>query len=320
MSNLIPFEGAKLPAYLKQAAANLNDELTNGVGQGFPYLSIKGKNFTLIRGDERQLLTREVDGDQVPVNSINVVILRANKALSKIFYIKGYDEDESAGKKPDCWSNDGVKPDPSAESPQSTSCAACPHNAWGSKLTEAGKKGKACQDARRVAVARLDQLNDPILVRIPPATLKPLAEYGDMLKKRGVPMQAVVTKMKFDAEQATPKLEFKPIALLDEAQYNEAVAQSQSDIVQQIIGGGIPLVVPAIEAPAPEAKEAPAKGKVTDADVSKLLDDDEAPAKPKAEKPKVEKVKPAKAKPPVEADDDDGDLESKLSKLLAEDD
>lgn len=313
MANLIPFEGNKLPAYLKQQAANLNDELTSGVGQGFPYLSIKGKNFTLIRGDERQLLTREVDGEDVPVNSINVVILRANKNLSKIFYIKGYDEDESAGKKPDCFSNDGVAPDPSSESPQAKTCASCPHNAWGSKVSESGKKGKSCQDARRVAIARLDQLNDPMLLRIPPATLKPLAEFGDMLKKRGVPMQAVVTKIKFDAEMATPKLEFKPVALLDEAQYNEALTQSQSDLVQQIIGTGAPLVVPAIEAPA-------AKAQVTEAEVAKVLDDDDEVAPPKkAEKPKAEKPK-AEKKKPVVADDEDGDLESKLSKLLDSDD
>lgn len=316
MANLIPFESAKLPAYLQQQAPNLNDELTHGVGQGFPYLSIKGKNFTLIRGDERTLLTKNVDGEEMPVNSINVVLLKANKNLSKIYYVDAYDEDESQGKKPDCFSNDGIAPDPSSESPQSKTCAACPHNAWGSKVSDAGKKLKSCQDARRVAVARVDQLNDPMLIRIPPATLKPLAEYGDMLKKRGVPMQAVVTKIKFDAEMATPKLEFKPMALLDEAQYNEAVEISKSDLVQQIIGLGEPLVVPS--APALAAP----KGKVTDADVAKVLDDDEdeKPAKPaKAEKPKAEKPK-AKAKPPVAADDDDGDLESKLSKLLDSDD
>jgi hypothetical protein len=312
MANLIPFEGAKLPAYLKQQSANLNDELTSGVGQGFPYLSIKGKNFTLIRGDERQLLTRDVDGEEVPVNSINVVLLKANKNLSKIYYVDGYDEDQSAGKKPDCFSNDGVAPDPSSETPQSKTCASCPHNAWGSKVSESGKKGKACQDARRVAIARLDQLNDPMLVRIPPATLKPLAEYGDMLKKRGVPMQAVVTKIKFDAEMATPKLEFKPVALLDEAQYNEAVEMSKSDIVQQIIGIGIPLVVPAALA-APVVDK---PNKVV------LDDDDDAPPakaeKPKAEKPKAEK--PKKVKATTADDDDDGDLDSKLSKLLDSDD
>lgn len=290
MSQVIPFESKNLPSFLKAKAAAVNTDLTTGVGSGgYPVLSIKGKIFTLVKGDTRTVLRKPDDPDEI-AQSVEIVILKANPHLSKVYYAKGYDED-GQNQKPDCSSGDGIKPDTSIAEPQCKTCALCPHNAWGSGR---GGKGKACQDSRRVAIAAAGQLNEPMLLRVPPATLKPLAEYANALAKRGAPYNAVVTKIRFEAEEATPKLEFKPVGFLNEDQYAEAEEISNSDIVSQIIGvSAVPHHdedAPALEAPAAKpAKAAPAKKSVVsddelDAALGAAPAVEAAPAKP-AKKP-----------------------------------
>jgi hypothetical protein len=238
MSNIIPFDTASgnLPAYLKQAKREgINDDLTAHAGAGFPVMSIKGKNFSVIRDGERTVLTKEVDGEMIAVPSIEVVMVKANKGTSKVFYIKGYQEGAEAVK-PDCFSNTGDKPDASVAEPQAKSCAVCPHNQWGSKVSDNGSKGKACQDSVRMAIATPDLINDPYLLRVPPASIKSLGEYGKMLGKRGVGYNMVVTRIGFDMESPTPKLTFKPTGLLSDTAYAQVQEVIASDVVQSILG------------------------------------------------------------------------------------
>lgn len=272
MNNVVPFSNNTLPAYLKAVA--VGNELTANVGSGgFPVMSIKGKTFALVKGGERETLMNPNDPDEV-ATSIHVVILKANPSLSKVWYAKGYVEGSDA--KPDCFSHDGVVPDPSVEHPQSKKCTTCPKNEWGSKITEDGKKGRACADSRRLAIANVDTLDNPILLRAPAATLKPLAEYGTELAKRNIPYNAVLTKIGFDSEASSPKLTFKAVGFLSEPQYAQVQAVLEEDVVTSILGK-------AGEAPMPEGEAA--------------SEPEAAPVeKPKAAKP-VEKPKAAK---PVE--------------------
>lgn len=253
MSNIIPFntDAGNLPAYLKSAnRAVVNDDLTAHAGTGFPVMSIKGKNFTVVRDGERTVLTKDVDGEKIAVPSIEVVLVKANKGTSKVFYIKGYQEGAEAVK-PDCFSNTGDKPDSSVAEPQAKSCALCPHNQWGSKIGDNGGKGKACQDSVRMAIATADQINDPYLLRVPPASIKSLGEYGKMLAKRGVGYNMVVTRIGFDMESPTPKLTFKPTGLLSDAGYAQVVEVAASDVVLSILGSdGIAAAAAAEAAPA----------------------------------------------------------------------
>jgi len=246
MSNLIPFESGNLPAYLKNTnPSELNADLTSHAGSGFPIMSIKGKVFTLVRDGERKILPNPKDPDS-PATSIEVVLVKANKGTSKVYYIDGYSEGAEA-KKPDCFSNDGAKPDAGSSKPQSKSCALCPHNQWGSKIGDNGAtKGKACQDSVRVAIAAADQINDPMLLRVPPASIRALGEYGQMLGKRGVAYNMAVTKISFDMESPTPKLMFKPVGLLPEDGYNEVRDVIDSDTVRNILGA---MGMTAVEAP-----------------------------------------------------------------------
>ena len=141
MTNIVAFESGKLPAYLTSInVSELNQDLTSHASSGFPIMSIKGKVFTLSRGDEKTVLPNPKDPDS-PATAIDVVVVKVNKGTSKVFYLNGYKEGEQA--KPDCFSNNGDKPDAGSKQPQAKSCQACPHNQWGSKIGENGGKGKA---------------------------------------------------------------------------------------------------------------------------------------------------------------------------------
>ena len=289
MSNIISFESNKLPAYLaKVNVAELNADLTSHASAGFPVISIKGKVFAVVRDGERTVLTKDIDGEKIPAPSIDVVLLKANKGTSKVFYAKGYTEG-AEGVKPDCFSSTGDKPDPSIEKPQSKSCATCPHNQWGSKIGDNGSKGKACQDSVRMAIATPDMLNDPYLLRVPPASIRSLGEYGDMLKKRGVGYNMVVTKIGFDMEAPTPKLTFKPVGFLDDAGFAQVQETLKTDVVKNILGGAsigqveaaVAAAAPAVEAPVQEASVTPPVSpskEVSQAEVSAAVAAAEAPA------------------------------------------
>lgn len=304
MNDIIPFSSSKLPAFLKNAAVSSANELTANVGSGgFPVMSIKGKVFTLVKNGERETLMNPNDPDEV-ATSINVVLLKANPNLSKVWYAKQFVEGSDA--KPDCFSNDGIAPDPSVEAPQAKKCSVCPKNEWGSKVTEDGKKGKACADSRRLAVANPDAIDDPILLRAPAATLKPLAEYGAELSKKNVPYSAVITKIGFDREAASPKLTFKPIGFLTEEQYEQVQKVIKEDTVASILGK-------------PGESPTPDSGEPQD----KALPKPEAKPEPKAEEapePKAE-AKPAKkpeAKKPEPKVTEDDNLEAELDSLLSD--
>ena len=288
MSNIIPFDTASgnLPAYLKSANRTaVNDDLTAHAGTGFPVMSIKGKNFTVVRDGERTVLTKEVDGERIAVPSIEVVLVKANKGTSKVFYMKGYQEGSEATK-PDCFSNTGDRPDASVAEPQSKSCAICPHNQWGSKIGDNGGKGKACQDSVRMAIATADLINDPYLLRVPPASIKSLGEYGKMLAKRGVGYNMVVTRIGFDMESPTPKLTFKPTGLLSDAGYAQVQEVMASDVVQAILGSEGIAAAAAEAAPAAAEDELPVV-EVKAAAPAPVVEKPKAAAKPKAE-PKPE--------------------------------
>lgn len=287
MSNIIPFDSGNVPAHIRDAFGGVesNNDLSSGVvSGGYAVISYKGNRWHVVEGGNRTLLTNE-DGD--PRSSIEVVILKSNPSLSKIYYEGGYEEGSTA--KPTCYSNDGHGPASDSTSPQAAKCAICPHNAWGSRITENGSKGKSCADLRRVAVAPSGDLTKPMLLRIPAASLKELSQYADMLNRRKAPYSAVVTKIGFDPEVAYQRMKFRAVRWLD-ADELEAVNQTaKSDVINRITGIEADIHVDnGVDElpPPPKHVAAPAK-KV----VAEPVDDEieEAP-KPVAKKPDVKKI------------------------------
>lgn len=282
---IIPFEeGMALPSYLQDMEADLQT-YTAGVSGGFPVLSIKGKSFAVIRDGQRSIVTRADDPD-APANYVDAVFLKSNPSLSKVYYIKGYTEGSTAS--PDCSSSNSVHPDPGVPSPQAKSCAACPHNVFGTNTTG---RGKACSDSRRVAVAALTAIDDPMLLRIPPNSFKNMVKFANYLSQRGIKsMASVVTRIKFNPEEATPLLEFTPRALLGADVAAEVKAIANSDLVAQIVG-----LIPTPHEDDDTLDELP---EVTMADVAKTTQAPVAPPVEETPKPKRQ----AKPKPEPEAE------------------
>lgn len=262
MSQIIPFETGKLPA---KFAELFPIERLGTVGGGFPIISIKGKVFTRVDGDEREVIKRP--GEDDPASSINVIILKQNPNDSKVYYTGSYSE--GSDEKPTCYSNNGIAPEADAAEPQATKCAICPHNQWGSRITENGSKGKACADSRRIAVAALGLINDPMLIRVPAASLKPLGLYGDSLAKRQVPYQLAVTKVGFDYTVAHPALTFKAEGLVDENTAEQIVEILKDPVIDRILGitsDAPPLTaITSTPTPAPAPTPAPTPAPVDDA-------------------------------------------------------
>lgn len=296
-SNIIAFPAnGGLPAHLAQRKSSFA-AFYQGVGASFAVLSIKGKVFTLVRGGERQIIPDPADPDE-PARALNLVLLAANPTLSKVYYAKGY-EDGSTDK-PTCYSNDGTKPAADATEPQSKTCAGCKWNVFGSS---SNGRGKACQDSRRLAVAPAGQLDDVMLLRVPPASLKPLAEYAIDLERRGVPLEGTVTKVRFDPEEATPRLVFKPEGLLDADAYNTALRMIDSDTVRTILGV------------APNAPSAATPPVVNEAEVAQAMNKAETKSKAKPE-PSPEPKAAAPATPEPKASEGDP-LASALDEALS---
>ena len=264
MTDIIPVN-IKVPAHLaarvggqSALAQSLTGGLSSGGGDSYPRISIKGARFRIVDGDTETVLDS---------TTLEVVIVGANPRLSKTWYAKQWTPD-SEPSAPECFSLDGIGPDPASTNPQNDLCASCPQNAWGSKVTPQGQQIKACSDLKRLAVVAADDPNGPIyLLQVTPAALKGLNQYQKELSVRGIPPEIVKTKVSFDTDASFPKLKFSFGGFLDEDTQGVVDELFGSDRVKDITGEvpRTPVAVPKITPPttkpvvkAVEVKEAPA--------------------------------------------------------------
>lgn len=223
----------------KFAGAKVDNDLAAGVQAGFGLIGYKGKVWSIrYRGDEQQLLRDDGDG---PRNSIEIVILKAAPYISKIWYEQGYVEGSNAA--PDCFSPNGVVPDPQSTKKQANACANCPQNVWGSKITEAGKKGKACSDSKRLAVVPVGDIPNetfggPMLLRVPAASLQDLATFGNKMQNLGYPYYAIATRVAFDVNEAYPKFQLSAIRPLNDEEAEEVLKLQSSAEVSRVLAEG----------------------------------------------------------------------------------
>lgn len=200
---LIP-ANVQVPAHLAGRVgvpSLLAQSMAGGLGGGemYPRISIKGSRFRIVEGDTETVL------DSV---NLDVVIVGANPRVSKTWYAKQWTPD-SEPVAPDCYSLDGIGPDPQSTAPQNDLCASCPQNAWGSKITPQGQQIKACADKKRLAVVAADDPEGPTyLLEVTPAALKGLNQYQKELSVRGIPPEIVKTRVSFDTNASFPKLQF----------------------------------------------------------------------------------------------------------------
>ena len=325
MSNIVP-SNIQIPAHLARLVGKpsaLAAALAGGLSGGadFPRISIKGSRFRIVEGGAETVLED---------TKLSVIIVGANPRVSKSFYAKQWTPDAEPSS-PDCFSMIGLRPHPDSTEPQHDTCAGCPMDAWGSKITPMGTKIKACADQKRLAVVASNDPSGPIyLLQIPPASLTSLTAYQREMTMRAIPIEAVKTVISFDTNTSYPKVTFKYGGFLDEGEYAAVENLFGSETVLDITGerdaGSAAEAAPAAKpkpnlvaekpkaaapAPAPVAAE-PKRGfgatKV--AQVDDVIDEEDAP-KPKA----AVKVAPKAA---VKVDTKGGGLHDEIASLMAD--
>lgn len=321
-TSMIPFESNTLPAYLTTETKVVNE--LGSVGGGFDVISVKGKVFTVKSNGESKPIMK--DGQPAPF--IDVVLVKVwpiGKDHSKVYYAEQYVEGSDA--KPDCYSNDSVTPGINAATPQSTNCATCKHNQWGSRITADGKKAKNCQDSKRLAVAAPGRLDTPMLIRVPAMSLNALATYGQTIANRRAKYYGVLTRIGFDYTKAYPALTFTPIGFLDENSVAEIEVLRESSQVSDICGQTETLFVPnddgePFESPKAEPAKPAKPAKPTKEATTKAPKESKAQAALEAltaDLPPAASTAPAAPVAQVIEVDDDADLAAAISALDMDD-
>lgn len=216
---------SNVPAHLRNTELSETTKALMGNGGNSKRISIKGCTFRLMVGGKEVAHIEE--------RNMEVVIVRAAPAVSRQFYKDKYDPENVTP--PDCWSNDGEKPDPSIERPQAKTCNGCPQNIAGSGQGES----RACRFQQRLAVVLPDDMESGVYQLILPATSifgkaeggkRPLKEYVTYLASQTKPVNvdALVTRMRFDTRVEHPKLFFEPVRWLDDAEYAAAREAGES--------------------------------------------------------------------------------------------
>lgn len=309
--------GMQLPALPADLAALLptvgsNESLAKGLGSGFvapPRISLAGSRFHAIVDGVKTLVTIEdkLTGQRIPVPYLEGVILNSNVGKYKAFYgqfdpatntwqrsqYNPQDEPEA----PTCYSYDGERPSEFSREKQCATCAACPHNAWGSAVTQQGNETRACSDGKLLAFvpkSTVVNMADPATpaarayqIRIPPTGLsrnkedrknKPnentsLSEFVALLSKypttdgRSVELsaRAIFTRIFFDTSVDYPSPRFQIAGFLTKPQIEYVAARAEDEDVLAAVEdrGGTPATAPATPAarvappPAPAAIPAP---------------------------------------------------------------
>jgi hypothetical protein len=290
MSNVSLFNPSQVPAFAR------NNELSDtakaltggGAGAGIKRVSIKGGVFRLVSGGKE---IASIDD-----RHLDVIIVKAAPKVSRVFYMAKYDAENPAG--PDCWSNDGEKPDASIDSPQAVTCMSCPQNIAGS----GNGNSRACRYQQRLAVVLENNPTGDVLQLTLPATSifgkeegdkRPLQAFARYLAVQSPPInpEQIVTRMRFDTKAEAPKLFFQPMRWLTDDEYAIVQRQSTTADAQR-------AVVMTVAAADGITKAAPVAlpGKPP------AVEEDEAPAKPKAKKAKAEVVEDDGSEPEVRKD------------------
>jgi hypothetical protein len=335
MNALVPQNFGSISA--KFAAVPVENDLSAGVQAGFGIIGYKGKVWsTRYRGTNTPLMRPDGDG---PRNSIEVVILKASGHVSKIFYEGGYEEGSASP--PDCYSTNGVTPDAGSQKKQAATCALCPKNQWGSRITPQGKQGKACSDSKRLAVTPLgdianEGMGGPMLLRVPAASLRDLAAYGEKMQALGYPYYAIGTRISFDPQEAYPKFAFSAIRPLSDPEADIVVPLRDQRQVATILAEGSEMQAapapvqqlasafeqPPAPAPAPAPQPAPAPVQVAPApqpapQVAPVATGGFGGAEPAAPKPAAAPAPVQVAPAPTTAPSDfEASLDAQLQALL----
>ena len=196
-------------------------------------------------------------------NNVDVVILAG--PVERLYYTSRYDPTKPEG--PACFALgptlSDLKPNPSAPSPQHSSCVGCPKDQWGSAI--GGGKGKACSEKRRLLVMTADSLTtaenvkvaEVAALRTPVTSVRPFATYlQTVASTTRRPLSSVITKISIVPDAKTQfKLQFNYVKPIEDMSVVRAlIDRANVEMNNAITSAGIEEEVEA-------AKEAVASGK-----------------------------------------------------------
>lgn len=300
MSNVAIFNPSSVPAFARKGElSELAKTLAGGTG---------GKRIS-IRGGVFRLVSSGKEVARIEERSLNVVLVKAAPKVNRVFYLKSYDSDDVGS--PDCWSADGVKPSPDAQRPQHTSCEGCPQNIAGSGQGNS----RACRYQQRLAVVLESDIGGDVMqIALPAKSIfgkaegdnRPLQEYARWLVAQNINPETVVTQMKFDTESESPKLYFKAVRWLNDAEYETVEHQAASEDATKAITMTVAKMDGITDAPAALAGTPPKKAKaekpVAPPPPVVVEEDDEEEEAP-APAPVAKAVRKAKPAPVVEVEE-----------------
>ena len=210
-----------------QGVDEITRRLLGGSGLNLKRISIRGGKWRVMSSGEQVAISNS--------DTLDVVVLNAAPHVSRYWYNKGYDGKNVGA--PDCWSNDGVRPDAKAKSPQANACEGCPKNIAGSGTNG---QGRACRYARRLALGLVGEhgvSDDVYQIQLPPTSLFGKAKdenhmgldaYVRHLAAYSYSITGVVTEMRFDPNAESPRIYFRAVKRLNDEQREFVAEQGQS--------------------------------------------------------------------------------------------
>ena len=249
MNAVVPKFDSSVPAFLQQAGfLALNTKAAAGLSTGSPpKLSFRGSRFRFVGSDGTETPVNDIidapdpsTGQMVKMQTggttVDVVVIDASQWVSKFYYDKAYDPN-AEDMAPACFSDNGVGPSVRSSTPQNLTCAGCPKNAWGSKITPQGTQVKACNDVKKLAVIPVNNMAGPAYVLgIPGASLKSWTSAVKALTDRGIPIPALVIRLSFDGQAEFPKLTFSPTRWINEQEAQHLQELFGSEEVAELTG------------------------------------------------------------------------------------
>lgn len=214
-----------LPAHLRDVKLDDFTSAFTASGGSVKRIALRGRTFRLMDGG------KEIAKNPDP--HLDVVIVNGSRSVQKSYYAADFDPEETSS--PDCWSNDGERPDADVPNPQSARCKECPKAIKGSAT---GGRA-ACRYSMRLAVVLRNNMGGDIYqIVLPQKSIfgqgdinsMPFLQYAKYVAQSKFNLNMLVTRMSIDMDADYPKIVFSNSEFLDKESYDIAVDQGQSPI------------------------------------------------------------------------------------------
>lgn len=203
-----------------KSLARIEDQLAQYASKESARETVAGTNKLSIRGGKFSYQGANLGKE------VEVIIVAW--AFEKTWFDVPFDQDNPST--PACFAIDmdgkEMVPHKDAPVPQSTTCAECELNEWGSNPQ--GGRGKACSDRRRLIVISAEEEDfaeaELVQLSVGPTTLKNWKGFvNDLTNKLGLPTFGVVTNISFDEDSDYEVLEFNVSQKIEDAEVLEAL-------------------------------------------------------------------------------------------------